>query len=102
MSDYVYLWQYRVAREQAAAFEKTYGPHGEWVRLFRRAQGYLGTELFRDGTEPTCYVTLDRWRSRQDFEAFRARCSEEFEALDARCEMLTLEQRELGHFERVE
>jgi heme-degrading monooxygenase HmoA len=100
--DYVYLWEYRVVPESAAAFERVYGPEGEWVRLFRRAAGYRDTTLYRDRADPGRYVTVDRWRSREAFDVFRARFAAEFEALDARCEALTLREREVGRFEPVE
>ncbi len=31
-------------------FESRYGPEGDWAQLFRRAPGYHGSELLRDGT----------------------------------------------------
>jgi len=96
--DYVYLWEYRVAPANAAAFERAYGRDGEWVQLFRTAAGYLGTTLYRDRAHPTRYVTVDRWRSQSDFDNFRVACAAEFEALDARCAALTLEEREVGRF----
>jgi len=98
---YVYLWEYRVAPERAAAFERVYGPDGDWVRLFQQAAGHLDTLLLRDHADPQRYVTVDRWRSQAAFATFRSRFAAEFEALDARCEELTLEERELGRFEPV-
>ena len=45
---YAYIWEYTVRPERVAEFEQAYGPDGEWVRLFRRAGGYVRTELHRD------------------------------------------------------
>ena len=56
-------------------FECDYGPAGESARLFRRADGYLGTELLRRSDNQGEYLTLDRWESRATYEAFRARWS---------------------------
>lgn len=101
IAGYVYAWEFLVEPSQLEAFERAYGPDGEWVSLFRRADGYLRTELYRDRSQPARYVTVDHWRSKADWEAFRARHAREFEALDARCEELTLSEREIGRFEPV-
>ena len=45
MSMYVILWRFRPVVGQESEFERAYGPSGEWARLFRRDEGYLGTEL---------------------------------------------------------
>ena len=70
MGCYVCLWEFRVKGERVGEFERAYGPEGDWVRLFRRADGYLGTELLRDAGEPGRFITVDRWRSRKDYESF--------------------------------
>lgn len=97
----MYAWEYEVAPEHEPAFLCAYGPDGDWVRLFRRAPGYLRTELFRDLARPARFVTLDYWESQQAFTAFRARFAAEFEAMDGRCEALTVSEREIGRFEPV-
>jgi heme-degrading monooxygenase HmoA len=83
------LWQFETTEDGCAAFEETYGPAGPWVRFFTEAEGYLGTELFRRTTRPPCYLTLDRWRTREAYEAFRRERAVEYSALDAACEGLT-------------
>ena len=85
-------------RALAAEFERAYGPDGDWARLFRRDPAYLGTELLRgpDGH----YLTLDRWRSRGAFEAFKARHGDDYAALDRRMEALTSHEASIGAFER--
>jgi hypothetical protein len=42
------VWEFRVPARQRRAFEKTYGPEGAWVQLFRTGEGYVRTELLRD------------------------------------------------------
>lgn len=96
MSGYVYVWEYTVEAEHAAAFESAYGSDGDWVRLFRRASGYLRTELYRDRLAAGRYVTIDHWDSHRAWLRFREDMAEEFESLDARCERLTVGERELG------
>ena len=54
----------------AAEFERVYGPDGEWADFFRRGDGYLGTELLRDVEAPGRYLVIDRWESRDAYQAF--------------------------------
>jgi heme-degrading monooxygenase HmoA len=57
------------ARE-TEAFERVYGPEGEWAQFFRAGAGYVGTELLRDLEVPGRYLVLDRWESREAYNAF--------------------------------
>lgn len=99
MTPYVYVWEYVVPPAHVQAFEETYGPEGEWVRLFRRGSGHVRTELLRDLQRPERYLTIDHWESRAAWEAFRAAFAREFEALDARCARWTSSEIEIGRFE---
>jgi heme-degrading monooxygenase HmoA len=98
---HVLVWEYRVEAAQAAAFERSYGPDGDWARLFRRAEGYLGTQLLRDADDATRYVTLDRWRHADDFAAFKSRFAADYSSLDAQCEALTVAEHRLGAFDET-
>jgi heme-degrading monooxygenase HmoA len=95
---FIYLWSYRVPPQTADEFLRLYGPEGRWVRLFRRAPGYLGTHLYRDRNDGDRYLTIDRWESEEAFRTFRARFANEFERLDSEGECLTLEETPLGEF----
>src|SRR5215213_8155347 len=103
VSMYVILWRFRPVVGQKSEFERAYGPSGEWAQLFRRDNGYLGTELLRrfEDDESKEYLTLDRWASRVAYEAFRARWSGEYRQLDRRLEELTEEETFLGAFEML-
>ena len=99
---YVILWRFRPVVGQESAFERAYGPSGEWALLFRRHDGYLGTELLRrTDDESREYLTLDRWASRAAYQAFRASRSEEYRQLDRRLEGLTEEETLVGAFEAL-
>lgn len=98
-AEYVYLWEFTVAPEHVGAFERAYGRDGEWVRLFRRAHGYLRTELHRDRVNPLRYLTIDYWESEAAYEAFRTQFATEFAALDKNCAEWTTSEREIGRFE---
>ena len=47
-----------------------YGPEGEWAQFFRAGRGYVGTELLRDVEQPGRYLVVDRWESREAYNAF--------------------------------
>jgi heme-degrading monooxygenase HmoA len=93
------LWSYEVRPAALVDFDRAYGPDGDWALLFRRGEGYLGTELFRG--PGGARLTLDRWRSRADFEAFMEAHGADYSALDRATEGWTIEERRLGTWEAV-
>jgi heme-degrading monooxygenase HmoA len=98
---YVILWRFRPLVGRESDFESAYGPSGEWALLFRRGDGYLGTELLRRSDDPREYLTVDRWVSRGAYETFRNRFGNEYQRLDNRLEGLTEEETLLGNFEAL-
>ena len=95
---YVVLWRFRPLVGRESEFERAYGPSGKWAPLFRRGDGYLGTELLRRSDDSREYLTLDRWASRAAYEAFRVRWSSEYRRLDLWLEELTEEEASFGAF----
>jgi heme-degrading monooxygenase HmoA len=98
---YVILWQYAVKPDCIVAFESAYGPRGDWVVFFSHGQGYLGTQLLHDTTNPTRYVTLDLWSSEEDYQRFREHNQQEYSRIDKRYESLTEQETYLGSFTRI-
>jgi heme-degrading monooxygenase HmoA len=96
---YEIFWEYEVLPDQTASFENLYGAEGEWARLFREADGYVETLLFRDTVRPTRYLTVDRWRSRVAFDAFVEAAGSAYAALDRRGDALTVRERRIGAFD---
>ena len=90
------FWTFTVAPEHATAFERVYGPAGPWVALFRTSAGYLGSELFRSTTDPSEYLTIDRWVSRAAYAAAQRGYAEAYARLDAECAAFTVNERRLG------
>jgi uncharacterized protein len=78
-----------------AAFESAYGADGEWARFFRRGEGYLGTELLAAAPR---YLLIDRWTSREAYEAFLSAHREEYERRSAAAEGLYLREERIGDF----
>lgn len=95
----VIIWEYLVAAESAEAFEQIYSSGGEWAKLFASSDGYLGTSLLRDAVGGGRYLTIDRWSSREAFDAFHAAFPGEYAKLDSLCESLTENERKLGEFD---
>jgi heme-degrading monooxygenase HmoA len=62
----------------AEQFERVYGPEGEWAEFFRRGHGYVGTELLRDAETSGRYLVIDRWESREAYQAFVEERREEY------------------------
>lgn len=98
---YRIVWAFDVKPACVQAFESAYGPEGDWAGLSRGAPGYGGTELLRDVDTAGRYLTIDRWRSREDFWRFREAFRSEYLALDARCEQLTDREQLVGDFETM-
>lgn len=88
------LWRFRVPPAERGAFERAYGPNGDWARLFARAAGYAGTELLRQ--DDGAYLTIDRWHSRDDYQRARSALADEYAVLDRRCEAHTTDETWLG------
>ena len=101
-ADYIYIWEYVVREDCADEFRRVYGPEGDWLRLFRRAEGFLGTELHADINDDTRFMTIDSWVSKAAHDAFRGRFDEEFRTLDEQCEKLTISETYAGAFSPVD
>jgi heme-degrading monooxygenase HmoA len=93
---FIIIWEYIVAEDREAEFLKIYGANGDWAQLFGQGMGYLGTELYRDPTQPRRYITIDRWNSSSDFDSFQENYRLAYEAMDERCKSLTEQEARIG------
>ncbi len=96
---FVIVWQFKVPPENAAEFERQYGPAGVWAKFFSRSQEYLGTRLLRDTEQRRQYVTFDFWKSEAAFREFEEKFRDEYKAIDTTLERLTATERRLGVFD---
>lgn len=96
---FTYIWEYRVKPEHQDAFEHAYGPHGEWVSLFRKGSGYISTELHQDINQSDRFITIDCWTSKEAFHKFKKQFHDEFITLDKRFEALIASENHIGDFE---
>jgi quinol monooxygenase YgiN len=81
---FVRVWQYDVRTVHVADFVAAYGRDGDWARLFRAGDGYLGTDLYRGADAPGRFLTVDRWADSAAWQAFLATSGPAYQALDAR------------------
>ena len=100
-SMYAIIWEYQAKAERVAEFESIYRSNGAWAKLFRKGQGYLGTELLRDADHPRRYVTIDSWTSSEAYASFLAQWKQEYDALDSHCSDLARHESLLGAFTSV-
>jgi heme-degrading monooxygenase HmoA len=98
---YIIIWEYHVKAEKLTEFKGIYSPDGTWAKLFQKSTGYLGTELLRDEANPLCYLTIDRWESREEYEAFLSAWEQAYAEMDAKCEGLTERESLLGRFDFI-
>lgn len=94
------VWRFAALPGREGAFEKAYGPRGDWARLFAEGDGFLGTTLYRDADGG--YLTIDRWARAGDFERFREAHRARYDALDRACETLTASEAPVGSFTEVD
>lgn len=98
---YVIIWEYVVKPQHIVEFEEIYGSKGVWAQLFKKAAGYLGTELLHDPDDAYRYITIDRWKSSQDYETFLVQWKAEYTSLDTQCEGLTQHETRLGKWRSI-
>ena len=97
-SCHVIVWEFRIRPEKEKEFVEKYGPDGMWARFFQGSDGYIRTELVRDVTDTLRFLTLDYWRTKEDFSEFHERNLAGYERLDREFESLTERETRLGDF----
>jgi hypothetical protein len=96
---HVRVWKFRPPPDWQEEFAIAYGANGVWSGLFGKAKGYLGTSLYRPSEPGGWWLTIDRWNSAPDFEAFGYHFGEEYRALDAELEGVAGDEEFIGAFE---
>jgi heme-degrading monooxygenase HmoA len=96
---HVRVWKFLPPEGREQAFAGAYSGSGPWTALFRRAKGYLGTTLMKPAEAGGWWLTIDRWDSLADFEAFGHDFGNEYRALDAQLEDVAGEEEFVGAFE---
>ena len=96
---HVRVWRFRPPPGREREFAEAYDGEGRWAELFRRASGYKGTVLLKPDQPGGWWLTLDRWDSAADFEAFGHDFGADYRALDAELEGVAGEEEFVGAFE---
>jgi len=99
---YIILWEFRVPEARRAAFETAYDSKGAWAQLFAKGDGFLSVELLRSDEEAGRYITVDRWRSRERFDAFKRDFAAEYAALDRSLEGIAASETRIGAFDAAD
>ena len=92
------VWEFIVKEEAVSAFQRAYGPDGEWAALFRQHPGYEGTTLLQDTTVRERFLTIDRWQNESLFAQMHHTSRQEYSRLDAMFGELTVSERRVGLF----
>jgi heme-degrading monooxygenase HmoA len=98
---YVAIWKFRVREGAADALRTLNNPGGAWPTLFSRDSNYLGTEVLSSTSDEREFVTIDRWTSREAYDAFRRQWADEYAAIDRAAEGLTEAEELIGTFESI-
>ena len=98
---YMIIWEYEPKEGFVAEFEKAYSEDGDWVRFFKKGEGYISTQFFRDADYPDRYVTIDYWKSEEAYRTFEETHRSEYKELDERLEQFTESEILLGGFTQV-
>ena len=96
------VWKFRPPKSCEQQFHEAYAGGGRWSELFKRAKGYRGTALFKPFGPDGWWLTIDRWESAADFEAFGHDFGEEYRALDVELEAIAGEEEFVGAYEEDE
>lgn len=98
---FVVVWEFRIKPGCEVAFERAYGPDGDWAQLFAKGEGHLSTELLADGKQADRYLVIDKWRSEMDYRRFKSQHGEAYLRLDRECLAMTQSENCLGMFASV-
>jgi len=96
---HVRVWKFRPLQGREQEFERAYSGEGAWAALFGRSTVFRGTALFRPESAGGWWLTLDRWESAADFEAFQRDFGGDYRELDAELEGVAGEEELVGAFE---
>jgi heme-degrading monooxygenase HmoA len=96
---HVRVWQFHPSPGLEGEFAAAYSSDGVWARLFRQAEGFVGTNLLAPAEPGGPWLTLDRWESRKTFERFQEDHGEAYRSLDVELMPLTASELFIGAFD---
>ena len=96
---HVRVWSFQPATDREHEFAAAYAGDGVWARLFRQAEGFVGTRLLAPEEAGGRWLTLDEWQSRDAFDRFQLAHGDAYRSLDDELSGLTTDERFIGAFE---
>lgn len=96
---HIRVWSFQPAPGQESAFAAAYSSDGVWARLFRQAEGFVGTRLLAPAETGGRWLTFDEWESRDAFDRFQGTLGEAYRSLDEELAGLTSDEQFIGAFE---
>ena len=96
---HVRVWRFQPAPGREGEFAAAYSGDGVWARLFRQAEGFIGTNLLAPVASGGPWLTLDRWQSQGAFHRFQEEFGDAYRRLDAELAPLTGGELFIGAFE---
>lgn len=98
---YCILWKYEVDSSKNADFEQEYGRNGSWFKFFEPCDDYLGHDLMKN-TDGKSYTLVDRWISKEDYEAFLKSEKAAYDQLNEKCKALYSSESGIGTFDLIQ
>ena len=95
---YIIIWEFQPKRGFEKEFQAAYNADGVWAQFFKKGKGFVRTELFRDTSSETRFLTMDYWSSQETYEAFRAQHVSQYQVIDKQCESLIVRETHIGSF----
>jgi uncharacterized membrane-anchored protein YitT (DUF2179 family)/heme-degrading monooxygenase HmoA len=99
---HIIAWRFVVKPEFIDEFKREYGPDGSWAQLFALDSGYVRTELTQHRDTPNEFVTIDYWKTREDFDRFKSQYAEAYQRLDGELARLTTHEERISRTSRPE
>jgi heme-degrading monooxygenase HmoA len=98
---HVRVWRFQPASGREEEFAVAYSGDGVWARLFRQAEGFVGTTLLTPVEPDGPWLTFDRWETLGAFERFQQDHGEAYRSLDAELMPLTASELFIGAFDEL-
>jgi len=98
---YCILWNYEVDSGNESTFEQEYGRNGSWFKFFEPCDDYLGHDLLKS-TGGGSYSLLERWISKDTYEAFVKDNQAQYDELNGKFESLYSSETKVGTYDIIQ
>jgi hypothetical protein len=98
---FIILWKYEVTPENRSAFEKAYGPKGDWARLFSSSEDYLGSNLYHSPDKPEVFLIMDQWINKESYDTFKELNNFQYNQMSMNMSILYMSEVCLGEYHVV-